>query len=116
MRLRRSPPQKASSARSRWAPSSPSRRGSSPSSPRTLGSVAEAEDVVQDAFLRYQRALDEQPAEIELPKAYLSAVATRLAIDRLRSARVRKEHYVGEWLPEPLLTDETTLDGARYVE
>src|SRR5262245_43532540 len=83
---------------------------------RMLGSVAEAEDVVQDSFLRYQRALADQPDEIESPKAYLSAVATRLAIDHLRSARVRKERYVGEWLPEPLLTDETSLDGARYVE
>ena len=48
---------------------------------RMLGSVAEAEDVVQDAFLRYQRALAEQPGEIDSPKAYLSAVVTRLAID-----------------------------------
>ena len=73
---------------------------------RMLGSVAEAEDIVQEAFLRYHRALLEHDAEIESPKAYLSAVATRLAIDHLRSARVRKESYVGEWLPEPLLTDE----------
>jgi RNA polymerase sigma-70 factor (ECF subfamily) len=73
---------------------------------RMLGSVAGAEDVVQDAFVRYQRALAEQPGEIESPKAYLSAVTTRLAIDELRSARVRRERYVGEWLPEPLLTGE----------
>jgi RNA polymerase sigma-70 factor (ECF subfamily) len=83
---------------------------------RMLGSVAEAEDVVQDAFVRYQGALAESSAEIESPKAYLSAVTTRLAIDHLRSARVRRQEYVGEWLPEPLLTDETALDGARYVE
>jgi RNA polymerase sigma-70 factor (ECF subfamily) len=83
---------------------------------RMLGSVAEAEDVVQDAFLRYQRALAEQPGEIDSPKAYLSAVVTRLAIDHLRSARVRREQYVGEWLPEPVVTDETRLEGARYVE
>jgi RNA polymerase sigma-70 factor, ECF subfamily len=83
---------------------------------RMLGSVAEAEDVVQDAFLRYQRALVEQGVEIESPRAYLSAVTTRLAIDDLRSARVRRERYVGEWLPEPLLTDETAPDGARHVE
>src|SRR4051794_980193 len=83
---------------------------------RMLGSVAEAEDIVQEAFLRYQRALAEQTAEIESPKAYLSAVTTRLAIDHLRSARVRREQYVGEWLPEPVLTEETQLDGARYVE
>lgn len=83
---------------------------------RMLGSVTEAEDIVQESFLRYQRALVEQDAEIESPKAYLSAVVTRLAIDQSRSARVRKETYVGEWLPEPLLTDDTSPDGARYVE
>jgi len=66
-----------------------------------LGSVAEAEDVVQDAFLRYVEA------EVEAsPKAYLSTVTTRLAIDRLRSARARREVYPGEWLPEPLVDDE----------
>jgi RNA polymerase sigma-70 factor (ECF subfamily) len=83
---------------------------------RMLGSVAEAEDVVQEAFLRYHRALSEHRAEIESPKAYLSAVTSRLAIDQLRSARARREQYVGEWLPEPLLTDENPLEGARYVE
>jgi RNA polymerase sigma-70 factor (ECF subfamily) len=83
---------------------------------RMLGSVAEAEDIVQEVFLRYQRALAEQTAEVESPRAYLSAVTTRLAIDHLRSARVRREQYVGEWLPEPVLTKVTSLDGARYVE
>jgi RNA polymerase sigma-70 factor (ECF subfamily) len=83
---------------------------------RMLGSVNEAEDIVQESFVRYQQALVEQDAEIESPKAYLSAVATRLAIDHLRSARVRKETYIGEWLPEPLLTDEQAPDGARYAE
>jgi RNA polymerase sigma-70 factor (ECF subfamily) len=83
---------------------------------RMLGSVAEAEDVVQDSFLRYQRALVEQDAEIESPKAYLSAVATRLSIDHLRSARARKESYVGEWLPEPLLTDANAPDAAKHAE
>ena len=83
---------------------------------RMLGSVAEAEDIVQETFVRYHRALLEQGAEIDSPKAYLSAVTTRLAIDHLRSARARKESYVGEWLPEPLLTDERAPDGARYAE
>jgi RNA polymerase sigma-70 factor (ECF subfamily) len=82
---------------------------------RMLGSVTEAEDVVQESFLRYQAALADS-AEIESPKAYLSAVTTRLAIDQLRSARVRRESYIGEWLPEPLLTDENAPDGARYVD
>jgi RNA polymerase sigma-70 factor (ECF subfamily) len=69
---------------------------------RMLSSVADAEDVVQEAFVRYQGAAD----EVESPKAYLSAITTRLCIDQLRSARVRRETYVGEWLPEPLVTDE----------
>jgi RNA polymerase sigma-70 factor (TIGR02957 family) len=68
---------------------------------RMLGSVAEAEDVVQDAFVRM---VDAPPAEVRSPEAYASTVTTRLAIDHLRSARVRRERYVGSWLPEPLVT------------
>jgi RNA polymerase sigma-70 factor (TIGR02957 family) len=71
---------------------------------RMLGSVAEAEDVVQEAFLRFHRAAEK--TEIASPKAYLSATVTRLSIDHLRSARVRRERYVGTWLPEPLLTED----------
>jgi RNA polymerase sigma-70 factor (ECF subfamily) len=82
---------------------------------RMLSSVSEAEDVVQDAFLRYQRALD-QGARIDSPKAYLSAVVVRLAMDDLRSARVRREQYVGMWLPEPLLTDTSASDPAADAE
>jgi RNA polymerase sigma-70 factor, ECF subfamily len=82
---------------------------------RMLGSVSEAEDMVQEAFLRYQGALD-KGEEIDSPKAYLSAVVTRLAIDQLRSARVRRERYVGQWLPEPLLTDEAEGDPAVQAE
>ncbi len=69
---------------------------------RMLGSVAEAEDVVQDAYLRYEEA----DVEAESPKAYLATVTARLAIDELRSARARREVYPGEWLPEPLVDDE----------
>jgi RNA polymerase sigma-70 factor (ECF subfamily) len=69
---------------------------------RMLGSVAEAEDVVQEAFLRYHEA----DVDAESPKAYLATVTTRLAIDQLRSARARREVYPGEWLPEPLVDDE----------
>jgi RNA polymerase sigma-70 factor (ECF subfamily) len=69
---------------------------------RMLGSVTEAEDVVQDAYLRYEEA----DVEVESPKAYLATVTTRLAIDQLRSARARREVYPGEWLPEPLVDDE----------
>src|SRR5262245_21186492 len=68
---------------------------------RMLGSVAEAEDVVQEALIRMQ---DRTPLENE--EAYLTTVTTRLSIDVLRSARVRRETYVGEWLPEPLVEDE----------
>jgi RNA polymerase sigma-70 factor, ECF subfamily len=82
---------------------------------RMLGSVSEAEDVVQEAFVRYQRAIGDETV-IESPKAYLSAVVTRLAIDYLKSARVRRETYVGEWLPEPLVTDEGANDPATLAE
>jgi len=83
---------------------------------RMLGSVSEAEDVVQETFLRYHRAVRDGDAEIESPKAYLSAVATRLSIDQLRSARARREQYVGEWLPEPLVTDGPFEDVAGHAE
>ncbi len=68
---------------------------------RILGSVGEAEDAVQETWLRWETSR-ERP---ESPRAYLSTVVTRIAIDVLRSARVRREEYVGPWLPEPLLTD-----------
>jgi len=68
---------------------------------RMLGGVSEAEDVVSDAFLRLAQ-VGQEP--IESPKAYLATITTRLAIDQLRSARARRESYVGPWLPEPLLT------------
>jgi len=70
---------------------------------RMLGSVMEAEDVVQEAFLRWQGAHDD---EVRSPSAYLSTVVTRMCIDRLRSALARREQYVGPWLPEPLLSEQ----------
>jgi RNA polymerase sigma-70 factor (ECF subfamily) len=81
---------------------------------RMLGSVSEAEDLVQEGLLRLHRAREEGE-RIESPRAYLSTVVTRLGIDHLRSARVRRETYVGEWLPEPLLTSEED-DPARHAE
>ncbi len=71
---------------------------------RMLGSATDAEDIVQEAYLRWQRAPE---AEVRSPKSYLSAVVTRLSIDRLRSARVQREEYVGPWLPEPLVSEGT---------
>jgi RNA polymerase sigma-70 factor, ECF subfamily len=76
---------------------------------RMLGSVAEAEDVVQDSYLRWQAADRETVAS---PRAFLSTIATRLSLDRLKSAQARKEHYVGPWLPEPLVDDDSAPDHA----
>lgn len=69
---------------------------------RMLGSVSEAEDIVQEALLRMHRT-QEEGEEIRAPRAYMSTLVTRLAIDELRSARARRETYVGEWLPEPIV-------------
>ena len=70
---------------------------------RMTGSVSDAEDIVQEAFLRASKAPVGQDGDVESPKAYLATIITRLAIDHLRSARVRRESYVGTWLPEPLI-------------
>src|SRR4029077_9346160 len=69
---------------------------------RMLGSSAEAEEVVQDAWLRWHEAEQERGDSAD---ATLVGVLTRIAIDRLRSAKVQREHYIGTWLPEPLLSD-----------
>jgi RNA polymerase sigma-70 factor (TIGR02957 family) len=81
---------------------------------RMLGSVSEAEDVVQEALLRVHTALD-RGEEISSPRAYVATITTRLAIDELRSARTRRESYVGEWLPEPV-TERPEDDPARQAE
>jgi RNA polymerase sigma-70 factor (TIGR02957 family) len=81
---------------------------------RMLGSVSEAEDIVQEALLRLHLRL-RQGERIESPRAFVSTVVTRLCIDQLRSARVRRESYVGEWLPEPLV-DESRSDPADHAE
>ncbi len=70
---------------------------------RMLGSVTDAEDIVQEAYLRWQEVPE---AEVRSPRSYLSAVVTRLSIDRLRSAQAKREKYVGPWLPEPLLSEQ----------
>ena len=81
---------------------------------RMLGSVSEAEDVVQEALLRLHQALD-GGERIASPRAFVATVTTRLAISELRSARVRRERYVGDWLPEPIVTDALE-EPARHAE
>ena len=73
---------------------------------RMLGSVAEAEDAVQDAWLRWRRI---EPETIADPRAWLVRVVTRLCLDRLRSAKARREEYIGPWLPEPLVEAEALI-------
>jgi len=70
---------------------------------RMMGSASEAEDIVQDTYLRYLQA---PSSEIRSPKSYLATLVTRLCIDHLRSARIQREEYIGPWLPEPLLTSD----------
>ncbi|MDQ4086065.1 MAG: RNA polymerase sigma-70 factor [Actinomycetota bacterium] len=74
-----------------------------------LGSVADAEDIVQEAWLRWDAA----DAEVDDPRAYLARTVTNLCLNHLDSATVRREHYVGPWLPEPLVTEP---DASRDVE
>ncbi|MGN7799392.1 RNA polymerase sigma-70 factor [Leifsonia sp. 22587] len=78
-----------------------------------LGSAADAEDVLQETWLRWS-AVDQ--AEVREPRAYLVRIATRLALNRLRSAQRRREAYVGPWLPEPLLTSPDVADDAELAE
>ena len=82
---------------------------------RMLGSAADAEDIVQEAYLRW---LGADPAGVRSPKDFLSATVTRLAVDHLRSARVRREVYVGPWLPEPLVgvDDRDPIAAAELAE
>ncbi|MEJ2855069.1 MULTISPECIES: sigma-70 family RNA polymerase sigma factor [unclassified Saccharothrix] len=80
---------------------------------RLLGSAADAEDVVQDAFLHWQAA---DRALVRVPEAWLTKVVTNLCLDRLRSARVRRERAAGAWLPEPLLDGDPMLGPAETVE
>ncbi len=80
---------------------------------RMLGTVTDAEDTVQDAWLRWSSAPRDNVAE---PKAYLVRIVTNIALDRLRSAKARREAYVGPWLPEPLLTAPDVADRAELAE
>src|SRR5688500_4900846 len=80
---------------------------------RMLGSAVDAEDVVQDAFLRWQAA---DRIRIDVPEAWLTKVVTHLCLDRLRSAHARRERSAGAWLPEPLLEGDPMLGPAETVE
>src|SRR5689334_21133164 len=80
---------------------------------RMTGSASEAEDIVQESYLRYHTAA---PVEIRSLKSYLSTIVTRLALDHLKSARARREQYIGPWLPEPILTGDGALAAFQRVE
>jgi RNA polymerase sigma-70 factor (TIGR02957 family) len=80
---------------------------------RMLGAVADAEDIVQDAWLRWSAA---DHAKVADPRAYLIRIVTNTAIDRLRSVRVRRESYVGPWLPEPILTSPDVAEDVELAE
>src|SRR5215813_6381991 len=78
---------------------------------RMLGSVMDAEDIVQEAFLRWQQATD-----VQSPKSYLAAIVTRLGIDHLRVAQTQRETYVGSWLPEPLIDTAAPADATEVTD
>ncbi len=83
---------------------------------RMLGSMADAEDVVQDTWLRWHRLGDEDRAAIERPAAWLTTTASRISIDKLKSAQHQREQYVGPWLPEPLFTDDDPVQSVELAE
>jgi RNA polymerase sigma-70 factor (ECF subfamily) len=78
---------------------------------RMLGSLTEAEDAVQETYTRWYALSPDQQAAIESPAAWLTMVASRVCLDQLKSARVRRERYVGEWIPEPLPSAGPVTDG-----
>jgi DNA-directed RNA polymerase specialized sigma24 family protein len=80
---------------------------------RVLGSVTDAEDAVQEAWLRWSKV---DPAEVANPRAFLVRVTTRLAIDRLRRAKARRKSYVGPWLHEPVLTGHDVAEEVELAE
>jgi RNA polymerase sigma-70 factor (ECF subfamily) len=80
---------------------------------RMTGSASEAEDIVQDSYLRYRAAAQ---GEIRSLKSYLSTIVTRLSLDHLKSARAQREQYIGPWLPEPILTGDGAVAALQSVE
>jgi RNA polymerase sigma-70 factor (ECF subfamily) len=83
---------------------------------RMLASMAEAEDAVQDAYIRWHRIGPKARGAIANPRAWLSKATTRLCLDRLKSARVQRETYVGPWLPEPVIEPESAKDPAELAQ
>ncbi|MEV0717551.1 RNA polymerase sigma factor SigJ [Asanoa sp. NPDC050611] len=82
---------------------------------RMLGSLADAEDVVQETYARWYALSRPQQEAIETPAAWLTTVASRICLDQLKSARARRERYVGEWIPEPLPEDTGIVDPADRI-
>jgi RNA polymerase sigma-70 factor (ECF subfamily) len=80
---------------------------------RMLGSVADAEDILQEAFIRWQRT---DPSEVQSTRAFLVTIVSRLCINYLQSARVQREEYIGQWLPEPVMTDPDPFSMVRVDE
>ncbi len=78
---------------------------------RMLGSAMDAEDILQEAYLRWERA-----DAVQTPKAFLSTIVTRLSIDRLRTAQVERERYAGQWLPEPIFTEPDAVEHAELAD
>jgi RNA polymerase sigma-70 factor (ECF subfamily) len=83
---------------------------------RMLASMAEAEDAVQDAYIRWHRIGTKARAAVENPRAWLAKATTRLCLDRLKSARAQRESYVGPWLPEPVVEPEAADDPAELAQ
>ena len=83
---------------------------------RMLGSLADADDVVQETWLRWQRLGPDGRAAVERPAAWLTTTASRIALDVLKSAQRQREEYVGPWLPEPVLTDGDPADALEWAE
>ncbi len=83
---------------------------------RMLGSASEAEDMLQEGYIRYIQAMQENPQEIRSVKAYLTTIVTRLCLDYLKSARMQREQYIGPWLPEPILTADAEAIALETLE
>src|ERR671915_1532544 len=81
-----------------------------------LGSVADAEDVVQETWLRWAGLVDAERCEVRDPRAYLVRIVTRLCLNRLRTLARQREEYVGEWLPEPVLTSPDVAEDVELAE